>query len=205
MIKSFAFLSAAAGLLLSGQSTAVQEGNQTGVSNNALSVRITACREIESSLERLDCYDRIARSLSNAGQTRSDVEDDRQGRSSSRGQERAEDARAQAAAAREAAAERQQRLQDEARERRDDFGKEHRGEFGDDDQRRYVTIEESWQNPRGLWRFRTDDGAEWHQVQGGRYFALDADAAYYIERGALNSFRLSHEDTNRSINVRRVD
>lgn len=205
MIKSFAFLSAAAGLLLSDQSIALQEDNQTGASNSALSARITACREIESSLARLDCYDRVARALTTGSHTASDAQDDEQGRPSSRGQARAEEARALAAAAREASAERQQRSQDEARERRDDFGKEHRGDFSEDDQRRYVTIEESWQNPRGLWRFRTEDGAEWHQVQGGRYFALDADAAYYIERGALNSFRLSHDDTNRSINVRRVD
>lgn len=86
---------------------------------------------------------------------------------------------------------------------RDNFGREHRGVEHAETQR-YIEITEAWQNPRGLWRFRLDDGAEWHQVQSG-YFDYQEDGRYYIERGMLNSFRLLRDGSNRNIRVRRVD
>ncbi|MBA3987648.1 hypothetical protein [Aliidiomarina maris] len=91
----------------------------------------------------------------------------------------------------------------QTRERADDFGREHRN-IDQSEGRRWVNVEETWQNAHGLWRFRLDDGSEWHQTQSS-YFAFDPDTRHFIERGALNSFRLGQEGSNRSVRVRRVD
>ncbi|RUO29337.1 hypothetical protein CWE12_10165 [Aliidiomarina sedimenti] len=154
---------------------------------NSLLMQLQNCRRIDSSVERLDCYDRLARTQ----------QTDEPSRAAARA-ERAEEARLEAAA-------QQQSRRDNAQQRRDDFGREHLARPAEDDTRRYITIVDSWQNPRGLWRFRTEEGAEWHQIESVRNFFYESDADYYIERGAMNSFMLSHDGSNRSIRVRRVD
>ncbi|RUO32546.1 type VI secretion system-associated protein TagO [Aliidiomarina soli] len=165
----------------------VQAQNNDAAANaeeNSLLMQLQNCRRIDSSVERLDCYDRLART--------------QQADESSRAAARAEEARLEAAA-------QQQSRRDNAQQRGDDFGREHLARPAEDDSRRYINIVDSWQNPRGLWRFRTDEGAEWHQIESVRNFFYENDADYYIERGAMNSFMLSHDGSNRSIRVRRVD
>lgn len=146
-----------------------------------LADRLLECRAVESALERLDCYDQITRSLRAAqSEARAD----------------------QASAARDGVAEGRSRA-DDARGQRDDFGREHR-RTENSDSKRAIDIREAWQNPHGLWRFRLADGSEWHQTQSGHLDYREGEQ-YYIERGLLNSFRLSQEGSNRTIRVRRVD
>ena len=144
---------------------------------SALTSALTECRGIESALERLDCYDRVTRDLDGVQTDTSTVEP--------------------------APAASQSRESATAQSESDNFGREHRG-VEHADTKRYVEIAEVWQNPRGLWRFRLADGAEWHQVQSG-YFDYQEDGHYYIERGMLNSFRLLRDGSNRHIRVRRID
>lgn len=165
-----------------------------------LSRQLTECRSVESALERLDCYDRVTRNLA-APEARQRGEQARE-----QAQQRADDNRARAEAEREAAVARASAARESAqqtRERADDFGREHRN-IDQSEGRRWVNVEETWQNAHGLWRFRLDDGSEWHQTQSS-YFAFDPDTRHFIERGALNSFRLGQEGSNRSVRVRRVD
>ena len=86
----------------------------------------------------------------------------------------------------------------------DEFGRESRRQSGEDERRRYIEITEAWQSPHGMWRFSLADGSEWHQTQSDR-FNYDESNTYYIERGALSSFRLGWDGSNRNIRVRRVD
>lgn len=140
--------------------------------------QLVECRNLESALARLDCYDQATAQLGNQSAAAAGL------------QEPVEPEQTQANAEQPRSA--------------DNFGREHRRETEDSHGRRSVEITEAWQNPRGLWRFRLSTGAEWHQTQSER-FEYDEEQSYYIESGALNSFRLSHEGTNRSIRVRRMD
>lgn len=174
-IKTSTSALVAAALLVSGN---VASGS--AAAQSTLEERLYECRAIESALERLDCYDNLSRE---SGELR------RQSAAPVRA-ERTEEAEQPV----------------EQASSRDDFGREHRRQLADDDSgKRYIQIEEKWQNPRGLWRFRLDDGAEWHQTEASQAFSFEDDASYYIERGMFNSFRLSHDNTNRSIRVRRAD
>ncbi|MCC5880556.1 MAG: hypothetical protein JJU03_11760 [Idiomarina sp.] len=187
-----------------------EQGEDRQAAERALSQRMLACRSIESAVERLDCFDRVARSLDTAGS------DERAGSERARGDAARTSAQARAAANREQADARQEEALQRAAEAReagaaraeqgrsDNFGREHRRDPDADDDLRYVEITEAWQNPRGLWRFRMDDGSEWHQTQNER-FQYDENANYFIERGILSSFRLGWEGSNRNIRIRRVD
>lgn len=156
----------------------------TATAQSTLEERLYQCRAIESALERLDCYDNLSRE---SGELR------RSSAPESSASERSEPVQAEP-----------QQAQTQSQD--NDFGREHRRQpAADDDGKRYVEIVEKWQNPRGLWRFRLADGAEWHQTEASQAFSFDDNADYYIERGMLNSFRLSHDNTNRSIRVRRAD
>lgn len=140
--------------------------------------QLVECRNLESALARLDCYDQATAQLGNQSAA---AVDRRKPALPEQSQGNAENSRSA-----------------------DNFGREHRRETEDSRGRRSIEITEAWQNPRGLWRFRLSTGAEWHQTQSER-FEYDEEQSYYIESGALNSFRLSHEGTNRSIRVRRMD
>lgn len=189
MIHIKATLLAAALLLLALPNAQAEEKRES------LSERLVNCRAIDSALERLDCYDQVTRNL-NADAAGHDI--------SLRRGDRGEDAREQAQQRAQEQRDRAESQRSEAREQASsNFGREHRNQRTDEDVR-YVEIIESWQGPRGLWRFRMADGAEWHQTQSG-HFQFDEDETYFIRRGVLNSFMLGQESNNRSIRVRRVD
>lgn len=185
----------------------VHAQEQTGDAE-AITARLLECRAIESALQRLDCYDEVSRNVTSA-EGRSGtvatrrVEEARQRAEENRGQ--AETRRQEALSQAEAARERAQQGQGENPSlRTDEFGREHRRQQDPDEGPHYIEIVEAWQNPHGLWRFRLESGAEWHQLQSG-YFDYEEGDRYYIERGMLNSFRLGREGSNRMIRVRRVD
>lgn len=191
-----------AGLGMSSMATQAAEDSEY---YQRLSERLVTCRAMDSSVERLDCYDRVASDLDTASD-----EDLARGRDSQgAAQLRAEENRERASSRQEEAQQRALEAREEAERRRseassNDFGREHRRSVEDEDGRRYVEIVEAWQNPRGAWRFSLADGSEWHQTQTDR-FHYDENNTYYIERGALNSFRLGWDGSNRNIRVRRVD
>jgi multidrug efflux pump subunit AcrA (membrane-fusion protein) len=170
---------------------------QAQQADNSVAERLQGCAELESGVARLDCYDalavEVAAQRTNAGDTgRGRVEE-----RAEQGRERAAEARERAEEARERA---QQQREARQRERQEAAEAESR-----DDGKRYITIVERWQDPRGFWHFLTESGAEWEQTDADSRFPMDDDARYFIESGFFGSQSLSHDDTNRRLRIRRVN
>lgn len=146
---------------------------------------LEACAEIEDSLERLVCYDNLAKKEQSGERKRQDRELPEQAR---KGKQKA-------AEMREKAQERRERASDR-------FGFEHKEKEETEDERVNVTLAEREEGPYGKWRITLKNGQVWKQTDSG-YFSWDGDA-YYIERGALNSFFFGREGSNRRMRVQRV-
>lgn len=146
---------------------------------------LDACAEIEDSLERLVCYDNLAKKTQSGEKQRQDRELPEQAR---KGKQKA-------AEMREKAQERRERASDR-------FGFEHKEKEETEDERVNVTLAEREEGPYGKWRITLKNGQVWKQTDSG-YFSWDGDA-YYIERGALNSFFFGREGSNRRMRVQRV-
>ena len=146
---------------------------------------LEACAEIEDSLERLVCYDNLAKKTQSGEKQRQDRELPEQAR---KGKQKA-------AEMREKAQERRERASDR-------FGFEHKEKEETEDERVNVTLAEREEGPYGKWRITLKNGQVWKQTDSG-YFSWDGDA-YYIERGALNSFFFGREGSNRRMRVQRV-
>lgn len=165
-------------------------------SDTSVAERLQNCAELDSGVARLDCYDDLA--LEVAAESGSEGAEREQGREMAqergeRGRERAEEARQRGQQQRE------ERSVSEKQEQRES------SEGEDEDGKRYISIEERWQNSRGLWRFRTAEGDEWAQLEADQQFPMQDDANYYIESGFFSSYSLSHDDTNRRLRIRPVD
>ena len=146
---------------------------------------LEACAEIEDSLERLVCYDNLAKKEQSGEKSRQDRELPEQAR---KGKQKA-------AEMREKAQERRERASDR-------FGFEHKEKEETEDERVNVTLAEREEGPYGKWRITLKNGQVWKQTDSG-YFSWEGDA-YYIERGALNSFFFGREGSNRRMRVQRV-
>jgi len=146
---------------------------------------LEACAEIEDSLERLVCYDNLAKKTQSGEKQRQDRELPEQAR---KGKQKA-------AEMREKAQERRERSNDR-------FGFEHKEKEEMEEERVNVTLAEREEGPYGKWRITLTNGQVWKQTDSG-YFSWDGDA-YYIERGALNSFFFGREGSNRRMRVQRV-
>lgn len=146
---------------------------------------LEACAEIEDSLERLVCYDNLAKKEQSGERKRQDRELPEQAR---KGKQKAAE------------------MRDKAQERReqgsDRFGFEHKEREETEEERINVTLAEREEGPYGKWRITLTNGQVWKQTDSG-YFSWDGDA-YYIERGALNSFFFGREGSNRRMRVQRV-
>ena len=66
-----------------------------------------------------------------------------------------------------------------------------------------IQIESYSKNRLGRLVIVTTDGQVWEQISAESY-PMDANATYFIERGALNSYYLGRTDINRRTNVRRT-
>ncbi|ASG64890.1 hypothetical protein CEW91_01375 [Idiomarina piscisalsi] len=146
---------------------------------------LEACAEIEDSLERLVCYDNLAKKEQSGEQQRQDRELPEQAR---KGKQKAAEMREKAQERREQANER--------------FGFEHKERADTEDERISVTLADREEGPYGKWRITLTNGQVWKQTDSG-YFSWDGDS-YYIERGALNSFFFGREGSNRRMRVQRV-
>ena len=146
---------------------------------------LEGCAEIEDSLERLVCYDNLAKKTQSGEKQRQDRELPEQAR---KGKQKA-------AEMREKAQERRERASDR-------FGFEHKEKEETEDERVNVTLAEREEGPYGKWRITLKNGQVWKQTDSG-YFSWEGDA-YYIERGALNSFFFGREGSNRRMRVQRV-
>lgn len=162
-------------------------------SDTSVAERLQNCAELDSGVARLDCYDALALEVA--------AESGREGAERGQGREMAQE---RAERGRERAEEARQRGQQQ-REKRGGEGQEQRESSEGEDGKRYIAIEERWQNSRGLWRFITEDGVEWEQTEADSRFPMQDNARYFIESGFFNSYSLGHDDTNRRLRIRRVD
>ena len=96
-------------------------------------------------------------------------------------------------------------MREQAQERRerasDRFGFEHKEKKETEDERVNVTLAEREEGPYGKWRITLKNGQVWKQMTVAIFLGRDA---YYIERGALNSFFFGREGSNRRMRVQRV-
>jgi hypothetical protein len=146
---------------------------------------LEACAEIEDSLERLVCYDNLAKKEHSGKKKRQDRELPEQAR---KGKQKAAEMKEKAQERREQANER--------------FGFEHKEKADTEDERISVTLADREEGPYGKWRITLTNGQVWKQTDSG-YFSWDGNS-YYIERGALNSFFFGREGSNRRMRVQRV-
>ena len=146
---------------------------------------LEACAEIEDSLERLVCYDNLAKKERAGERKRQDRELPEQAR---KGKQKA--------------AEMKEKAQERRESVNDRFGFEHKEKEGTEDERISVTLADREEGPYGKWRITLTNGQVWKQTDSG-YFSWDGDS-YYIERGALNSFFFGREGSNRRMRVQRV-
>lgn len=153
---------------------------------NAQQGALQQCAGIEDSLERLVCYDNIAK--------RSQGES-KQAEGKARGKAQAEK---QKSKAQQAAKQRGSSSSKQA------FGMEHKNKEEGQVDLIEVEVASKEQGPYKKWRIELGNGQVWKQTDSGGYFSWDEDDTYYIERGALNSFFFGREGSNRRMRVQRV-
>lgn len=142
------------------------------------------CAEIEDSLERLVCYDNLAK-------RQNDQPEKSQGK----------------AKGKEIAKKEREPVSVQAREKgslKQSFGMEHKEKKEDKIDRIEVKVAAKEQGPYNKWRIVLANGQVWKQTGGASYFSWDDDDTYYIERGALDSFFFGREGSNRRMRVQRV-
>lgn len=143
------------------------------------------CAEIEDSLERLVCYDNIAkRQKSEAKQA--------EGKARGKAQAQKQKAKTQQSA----------KQRDSSSEQ--SFGMEHKDREEGQVDRIEVEVASKEQGPYKKWRIELGNGQIWKQTDSAGYFPWNEDDTYYIERGALNSFFFGREGSNRRMRVQRV-
>lgn len=147
-------------------------------SAGAQETTLRQCANIDDSLERLVCYDKVAQ----------------------RQQDNAEPAPAQAAP-KKAAKRSQQQTEQNAQQQ---FGMEHKAQAEGQTDKIEVEVVAREQGPYKKWRITLSNGQVWKQTGSASYFSWDDDDTYYIERGAFNSFFFGREGSNRRLRVKRV-
>ncbi|MGM0629587.1 MAG: hypothetical protein ACQESI_00270 [Pseudomonadota bacterium] len=152
------------------------------------------CAEIEDSLERLVCYDNLAKRQQGEPQEEK-----------AKGRAKAEEmkARGQGKAA-EMKAKAQQRGEQRDNASEQNFGMEHKGSKNNTVERLEVEVASKKQDPYKKWEIELSNGQVWKQTDSRGYFSWDDDDTYYIERGALNSFFFGREGSNRRLRVQRI-
>ncbi|MCP1338831.1 type VI secretion protein [Idiomarina sp. M1R2S28] len=149
---------------------------------NAQQEALQQCAGIEDSLERLVCYDNIAKQSQG---------ESKQAEGKARGKAQAEKQKSKA-----------ERRGNSSLERA--FGMEHKDKEEGQLDRIEVEVAAKEQGPYDKWRIELSNGQIWKQTDSGGYFPWDEDDTYYIERGALNSFFFGREGSNRRMRVQRV-
>lgn len=153
---------------------------------NAQQEALQQCAGIEDSLERLVCYDNIAKQ--SQGESKQ-----AEGKARGKAQAEKQKSRAQQAAKQHSSSSSEQT-----------FGMEHKDKEEGQVDRIEVEVASKEQGPYKKWRIELGNGQVWKQTDSAGYFPWDEDDTYYIERGALNSFFFGREGSNRRMRVQRV-
>ena len=150
---------------------------------------LVACSAKVNDAERLSCYDGLVRGISAEARSVADKrEADRKAQASLAAAD-AEKARIAAAAQAEAA-------------KRDSFGK---AQSDDDDiDELHVIVNEVMRDKLGRAVFLLENGQMWRQTEAFPLPPLKEGATATLKRGALGSYRIKLESTNRNIPVVRI-
>lgn len=154
------------------------------------------CAAIEDSLQRLVCYDNLAKQQ--ASQQQENIKKERakqKDKKNNHGQRVAEQARQKG----------QQMRNKDAQQTEQRFGLEHKNiEENNGLDKLVVEIASRREDPYGNWVITLKNDQVWKQTESVGYFSWPEDDTYYIERGAFNSFFFGREGTNRRFRVTRV-
>lgn len=144
--------------------------------NSAVAQQATfkECAEIGDSLERLVCYDSLAKK-----QIEPEI-----------------------SKAKDKAQKKHKQKSHSSHEKR--FGMEHKSQEGETLEKIEVEVVAKKEGPRGKWRIELTNGQVWKQTGSTTYFPWSEEDTYYIERGALNSFFFGRDGSNRRMRVQRV-
>ena len=153
-------------------------------SADALADALTECRQQQNALKRLVCYDEI--SLTNATTPPAKA-----AAASSTVKAHVQPAPAATMPATKTP------VADE------NFGLEHKKTTEKQADQLYLTVSSISYSPRKELIVEFDNGQIWRQ-SGSGYYKIAVGERHYIKRGMFNSFSLGHDDTNRTIKVRRV-
>lgn len=176
------------------------------------------CAAIEDSLERLVCYDNMAKKQGDRHQQQG-MMGQQQGakhaqQMSKKGKEHGQQMSQQGKQHGQQMAEQARQKGQDKRSERDDsredtaqrFGMEHKNADQQDKiEKLRVEVAERREDPYGNWIITLSNGQVWKQTESVGYFRWEDDADYYIERGALNSFFFGREGANRRFRVTRIE
>ncbi|WJG09097.1 hypothetical protein [Aliiglaciecola sp. LCG003] len=157
----------------------------------SISEAMKNCGQVQNSLKRLVCYDKIINDMNRYGglDDLMSVPAPLPSRSSTKIPENVSDAKVAAVVAPVA--------------EKDDFGMEHRQTNENNPDKIYAKVTGLSKGAYKKYVITLDNGQVWNQTEGGS-FSLEEGEAVYIERGALGSFYLSKDDINRRLRVKRV-
>lgn len=153
-------------------------------SAGAQQATLKQCAEIEDSLERLVCYDNLAKQQQPEKAERKVKEKEIAKKQKDKGQKPVE-----------------QRADDSSEQ---SFGMEHKEKEEGELDRVEVEVASKEQGPYEKWKIVLSNGQVWKQTDSQSYFPWDENSVYYIERGAFNSFFFGREGSNRRLRVQRV-
>ncbi|RUO67038.1 type VI secretion system-associated protein TagO [Idiomarina ramblicola] len=142
------------------------------------------CAEIEDSLERLVCYDNLAKQQQPEKAETKVKEKEMTKKQKDSGQKAAE--------------------QSTKNSSEQSFGMEHKEKEEGQLDRIEVEVVAKEKGPYKKWRIELASGQVWKQTDGPNYFSWSEDDTYFIERGAFNSFSFGREGSNRRMRVQRV-
>ena len=158
----------------------------TGISHaqTDLSQQILACQAQTDSLQRLVCYDDIAKQLGKAP-----VSDETSVQTAT-------------SVATKVAAQSVQTVQPTLSTAEANFGQEAKV-IKEVEEVRYV-IKSAKLSVRKKWRFVFENGQQWEQKDSDRFAKYTAGEEVIIKRGVMNAFYLKKTDANRTIRVKRI-
>lgn len=183
------------------------------------------CAAMEDSLERLVCYDNMAKNQQRQhgedmqqrqqmGQQQQEMGKQQREMGQKRGKKQGQEGRQHGQHMAEQAREKGQTMRSERNHREDDdrqdnaerFGMEHKNADQQGKiEKLQVKVAERREDPYGNWIITLENGQVWKQTESVGYFRWQEDDDYYIERGALNSFFFGREGANRRFRVTRVE
>ena len=165
----------------------------------SLAEQMRECSKISNALERLVCFDELAATLPPTATPTPTVPRAAQALVQ-------EPTAAQVAAAEQRAREAEERLAAlQAAEAEAAAAAEQAKRLQPPTEKTYYEVLEVWQSPRGLQRFRLDNGVAWEQTTSGDRLVVQPGERYFIQPGRFGGFSLGSDNFNRRMRVQPIE